>query len=227
MRPGLGVAVERAGLEGARVRAALHHRPQPREIERAERSFRHPGQLKERDIGGAERLGGMLQRLRGPDVRVGAVHQHDAPEPRGVAGRDPPADHRAPIVPDQVKAVGPVRVGERHHVGGECVELVGGHLGRRVARVIAVHVGDGDVISGLRQRRDLVPPRPPELGESVQQYEQRVALSPGLDDMAAEAVHPAAALAPAGFEEVGCRRDLHMLRPLSSGSFSPRAAARP
>ena len=209
MRPGLGIAVERARLERALVCAALDHAPEPGEVEAAERRLGHPWQLEERHVGAFQRLGRMLQRLLAPDVGVGSVHQHDALQPFRIPGRNPPADDSAPIVGDKMEAIRAIRVGDADHVGGQRVELVGRDLLRLVAGVVAAHVGHDDVIAGLGKRRDLMAPSPPELGKAVKQHQQRRIRIARLNDMEVQAVDPLGRLGPAGLEQVGGRARAH------------------
>ena len=91
----------------------------------------------------------------------------------GVVHRHGPGDGPAPVVTDQHRGLGAALVDEIADVGGELVGVVGRDLFRPRRQVVAAHVGCHDAESRRRERLDLPPPAVPELGEAVQQDDQR------------------------------------------------------
>src|SRR5580693_613433 len=74
---------------------------------------------------------------------------------------------------DQQRALGTEFVNKPADVGGQLVGVVGGDAVRFRGQVVATCVGCDDVESRRRERLDLLPPAVPELGEAVQQDDQR------------------------------------------------------
>ena len=60
-------------------------------------------------------------------------------------------------------------VGEPENVRGELVEIIRLHAFRLITKVVASLIRSHHVKATLGERRDLLPPRKPELGESVEQ----------------------------------------------------------
>jgi hypothetical protein len=76
-------------------------------------------------------------------------------------------------VTDQQRGFGTAFVDEPLDVGSQPVGLVGRDFGRSRGQVVAAHVGCDDAESRRRERFNLLPPAVPELGEPVQQEDQR------------------------------------------------------
>jgi hypothetical protein len=70
------------------------------------------------------------------------------------------------------------------------VDLITDHPPWLVAEVVTALVRGHDTIACSSQRRDLVPPTVPALGESVQQDRQWTVLRPGQNCVEAQAIHP-------------------------------------
>src|SRR5580704_16859675 len=73
----------------------------------------------------------------------------------------------------QQRGLGTAFVDQIADVAGQPVDVVGLHAVRLRGQVVAAHVGRDDAESGRRERFDLQPPAVPELGEAVQQDDQR------------------------------------------------------
>jgi hypothetical protein len=84
-------------------------------------------------------------------------------------------------VTGQQRGLGAAFVDEIADVGGELAGVVGRDAARLGGQVVAARVGGDDAESGRRERLDLQPPAVPELGEAVQQDDQRPVT--GLDVM--------------------------------------------
>ena len=84
--------------------------------------------------------------------------------------RDRPRERRAPVVADDVSPRCAGVVEHRHHVAGERLHRVSVDLGRLVRGAIPAEVGDDHLEAGLGQRRHLVAPQPPRVGEAVEQH---------------------------------------------------------
>jgi hypothetical protein len=76
-------------------------------------------------------------------------------------------------VPDQQRRLGTAFLDQTTNVGGQVLGVVGGDLGRLRGQVVAAQVRCDDPESRRRERFDLLPPAVPELGEAVQQENQR------------------------------------------------------
>jgi hypothetical protein len=76
-------------------------------------------------------------------------------------------------MPGQQRRLGPAFVDETTDVGGQFVGVVGLDAVRLRGQVVAAHVGGDDPESRRRERLDLQSPAVPELGEAVQQDDQR------------------------------------------------------
>src|SRR5205807_10672592 len=72
------------------------------------------------------------------------------------------------------------------HVVGQVDDVVGVDGGRLVGAAVPTLVGGDGVVPGPGQRRQLVPPRVPELGEAVAEHDERAL--PLLGDVHVDAV---------------------------------------
>jgi hypothetical protein len=95
--------------------------------------------------------------------------------------------------PEAIEAIG---IGEFDYVGREGVQVVSAHVTRCVARVVPAHVGHDDVIAGLRERRDLLAPGPPEFRKAMQEDKQRVSRISRLHHMKPDAIDLAINFSP-------------------------------
>ena len=78
-------------------------------------------------------------------------------------GGEKPGDHRAKIVPDEVKLLDAERGEDVEHVAGKQRKLVVDFLGGLAGATKATQVWRDDPIAGLGENRDLFPP---EVGQS-------------------------------------------------------------
>ena len=104
------------------------------------------------------------------DDGVRTVHDGELLHARLSGAREVPGDAAAPVVGDDHGLVGPKMIEEPYDVVSKRVDVVG-PLGLGV--VVAAQVGGDDAVPGQGERRDLVAPRPPHLGESVEQDDER------------------------------------------------------
>jgi hypothetical protein len=109
---------------------------------------------------------------------------HPVRMPRG----RPPGDDAAPVVADQGHPLAPERVGEADHVGDEGVKTVSPNTLGLAAAMVASPVGSGDAEARGRQRPDLPAPAEGELGEAVQEDDERAVLRAVLDDVQRDVV---------------------------------------
>ena len=114
----------------------------------------------------------MVQSLR-QLPRMGRVEDGQPVHDLGVVHRGGPGDGSAPVVTHQQRGLGTAFVDEIADVGGQLVGVVGRDAVRPRRQVVAAHVGRDDAESRRRERLDLQPPAVPELGEAVQQNDQR------------------------------------------------------
>ena len=85
-------------------------------------------------------------------------------------GGEGPRHRRAPVVPHHVSA-GNAGVGQHgEHVARERGDPVGPDLRGFVGTAVPAHVGHDHLEPRPGQRRDLVAPEPPRVGEAVQQH---------------------------------------------------------
>ena len=83
------------------------------------------------------------------------------------------ATDSAPVVSGQQRGLGAAFVDQTADVGGQLADVVRRDAVRFRGQVIAAHIRYDDPEARRRQRLDLLPPAVPELGEAVQQDEQR------------------------------------------------------
>lgn len=104
---------------------------------------------------------------------MGRVHDHEPLDSLAVQVRRRPGDHAAPVVPDDHRALAAERRDQRLDVAGERAEVV---RPARAGAAVAAQVGRDGAVAGRRERRQLVAPRPAELGEAVQEQDERPVL---------------------------------------------------
>ena len=114
------------------------------------------------------RLLGVEGERAGERGGVGSRQDGERQEAIGVTGGRQPRDLPAPVVADEVEAVGAEDVGEVEHVGDEAVDAVRIDLGRTHARRVAALVRGDGVEAGGPERRDAVAPGVAGLREAVQ-----------------------------------------------------------
>ena len=84
-----------------------------------------------------------------------------------------PSHRRAPVVADNDRLLLAEGMHQGDDVAGQMQDRIGGDVLRCIARAIAALIGCDDPESGIGERRNLVAPRVPGLGESVAQHDQR------------------------------------------------------
>jgi hypothetical protein len=96
-----------------------------------------------------------------------------------VSHREGPRDAGSPVVADDERALLTAITDERRDVVDEALHAVRAHVLGFVGQVVAALVGHDDTKSRGDERADLLPPRVPELGEAMQEHDERPV--PGLD----------------------------------------------
>src|SRR4051794_33623946 len=104
---------------------------------------------------------------------MGRVEDRESVDHLGVVHRGRPGDRSAPVVTDQQRGLRTALFDEAADVGSEQVYAVGFELLWLRGQVVAPRVGRYDPKTGRHERRDLEPPTEPELGEAVQQNDER------------------------------------------------------
>src|SRR5262245_24446690 len=84
-----------------------------------------------------------------------------------------PRDGRAPVMAGDHRRLFPECIHEADHVADQMKERVLIDLVGAVAFAVAAHVRCDDVKSGVTERRQLVAPRVPALGETVTENDER------------------------------------------------------
>src|SRR5437879_5047293 len=87
--------------------------------------------------------------------------------------RDGPGDTGAPIMRNYRRFLFPEIFYETEHIANQKLDPVVCDARRFIAQIVTAHVGSDDVKS-FAEHRQLVPPRIPELGKSVQKDHERV-----------------------------------------------------
>ena len=137
----------------------------------AEQLLGQPRNLEEEDV---PRLAELAERAQFAShaSRVRHVHDHETSQRPHATDGEHPCLGRAPVVPDERHVVATGGVDQRGDVGEERIHRVVRHLRRFRRLAIASKVRCPHLVSGLRQRRDLVAPRERQLREPVQQQRQ-------------------------------------------------------
>jgi hypothetical protein len=104
-------------------------------------------------------------------ARVGHGEDHQPAHGTGVQRRHGPAEQPTPVVADDDGVLLAECAHQRRHVGRQRREVVA--AGRLVAGAVAAQIGGDHVEAGVGQTGELRSPGPPELGETVQQEDQR------------------------------------------------------
>ena len=122
--------------------------------------------------------------------RVPGRDRHEAVNALRVAGGERPADIGAPVVADQMRARDAEGIEHTHRVGDEPGQEVGLDLGGPVRSPEPALIHGDDPIASRLQRRHLVSPQRPAIGEAVQEEDGRTIAD--VDDVeihAVDAVH--------------------------------------
>jgi len=101
------------------------------------------------------------------------IQRREEAQTGGMLPGQPPTNQSAPIVPNYGECLLAEAIGEPYDIGRKVVEIIVAGAFGLVAEIVASLIGRDDVESKLRERRDLVPPAIPELGESVEEEYQR------------------------------------------------------
>ena len=151
--------------------------------------------------------------------RVRRAEHRERGDQAGVQCGDRPPDHAAPAVADDPRRRFAERADQAGDVAGERPQVVAARGLVRVAVAAQVH-GDG-AEARVRERGQLAPPGPPELGEAVQQHDERCTRVAALREVQADAVRGDVAVLPRPGEPdrrgVGGRAG-HRRRSTASGS---------
>ena len=134
-----------------------------------------PGLLEIEDV--EEALAGHgLHQLRGRHGRAwneGHRHADHAAEAIGPQQRGAPRHDGSPVVADDHGGLGAEGIEQARHVAHQVEDGVGVDGFGGLGLAVATHVGRHGVVARRSQRRELMPPRVPELGEAVTQEHQR------------------------------------------------------
>src|SRR5436190_5887222 len=104
-------------------------------------------------------------------------HRHQPVDPVGVQPGEHPRERRAPVVPDDVRALDSERVEDRDDVGRDRRDPVAVDLLRPVGLAEAAQVGRDHAEAGVGERRRLLPPQVRRVREAVQEdYRRPLAL---------------------------------------------------
>jgi hypothetical protein len=145
-----------------------------------------PGKLEEEHVRGSQQLRRVAQ-LASEGRRVGGVEDDQLVDRRRVAHRQVPGDAAAPVVSGDDRAPFAEVVDQAGDVVRQGFDHVAAHTRRLRRGVIAAHVRSDDAVAGRGQRRDLISPGVPELGEAVQQDDERAGA--GFDVVQPHTVH--------------------------------------
>ena len=149
------------------------HVPQSREVVPGEGSLRESErELEEQDV---PALSHLLQ-VRGHRFevpRVRCVEDRQALESVAVMHREPPRDDPTPVVTDDVRSISTEVAHELLDVSGQRLDSIVRHGRRLVGQVVPAHVRRDDVHARVGEDGDLMAPRVPEIGKTVQQQHQR------------------------------------------------------
>src|SRR4051794_25223782 len=159
---------------------------------------------------------------------MGRVEDGQPVDDLRVVHRKRPGNGSAPVVADHQRGLRAALLDETVNVGGELVGAVSRYAGRLRGQVVAAGVRRDDPKARRGERRDLSPPAVPELGEAVQQDDQRPVTS--LDVMQPHVAHLGVALLELSrvveHHAVGrvqnSRRRAHKCLLLSSDSYGHR-----
>ena len=116
---------------------------------------------------------GLVRHARRRTGGCGAVEDRQPLDQFRVSHGQPPRDDAAPVVPDHARLLHAERSDDGCGVVGEPVDGIVRNPRWLVAGVVAALVEGDDVVSGVGERADLVPPAVPELGEAVEQQDGR------------------------------------------------------
>ena len=112
----------------------------------------------------------------------GTLSPADRPDPAGMQQRGVPYDHGAPVVADEHRLLHADLIEQGDKVAGQRMDVVVlDGVGSAGAAVPAL-VGGEHVIAGVRENRDLVPPRIRQFRESMGQHDHGCTAFSGFDD---------------------------------------------
>ena len=129
------------GGEGAGPRGAAKGAAQAPKAPGAQAQLGQVRQLEIGNIPALQRLPRMGPRISPQGSGMRRVQDRGPRDPLGVAAREVPGDHAAPIMPDHGEPPVPERIGHAEHVIRKRVEPVGGDAGGLVREVVAALVG--------------------------------------------------------------------------------------
>jgi hypothetical protein len=102
----------------------------------------------------------------------GRVEDHQSLDALGVVHGQQPGQPAAPVVPGDRGRAGAQGGDQVGHLLDQHPGSVVAHPGRLVGGVVAGQIGRDHSVAGVGERRELVSPGVPELGEAVQQHHQ-------------------------------------------------------
>ena len=156
------------GLPCARARPGAQQSLDARR--RAQRPLRQPRRLEPQVLQGRSRDDPAAQR---PErQRVGCSHGRHGGDRRRLPARQHPGDLAAQPGPDDDRSLVPERPYDGGQVGGQGHQVVARRRPVRTAEAAQVH--GGDAMARIRQGPDDVAPRPPALGEAVNEKNHRL-----------------------------------------------------
>jgi hypothetical protein len=117
------------------------------------------------------------------------IHHRELLEALGVAGCNPPAHRPTPVMADNRESMVPEMIGKTGDIGSEHVQIVGRHLRRLVAQIVAALIWRNDMVARGRERLDVLEPRSPIFGKTVQQYDKAAVRRTGLGKMQPNPIH--------------------------------------
>ncbi len=137
-----------------------------------EQELGQPGDLEEEHVPAARELARAPAQALRHHRRMRAVEHGELARHRRPLHGDGPGDGAAPVVSDDRRIAFAEGVDQSLDVGDQLGHGVRRHAGGLLALVVAAQVGRDDA-EALRQLGDLVAPGVPELGEPVQENDER------------------------------------------------------
>src|SRR5947207_757113 len=121
---------------------------------------------------------------------------------------DSPGDTSAPIMRDYRRLIFPEMLYETENIAHQKFDSVVCDARRLIAQVVTTHVGSDDVVS-FAEHRQLMAPRIPELGKSMQKDHELVVITAALRIV--QAYLPNLGVIKTSCPFVNCRLSLHRL----------------
>ena len=173
LTPGFAIALEYLRRKEAAPRRASERPREARVVAGLQQHFRKPRQPQDLHIPAPVPLVRIGAHRVQPDRRMGRLQHRGAEEPPRRKTRHSPRHRRAPVVPDDVESLPPQDVGQAEDVARKNLEPVRVRPFGLAAQVVAALVRRDHAETLRRERREILAPAEPELGETVQEHDER------------------------------------------------------